>query len=107
MIGVAAFAVGLAALWAVTDVDRARFVRPDDSVTVVDRSGAPLRQERVDGHDRRWVELDDVSPHLIDAIIAVEDQRFYEHEGVDPQAMGRALATSWWPGRRAGGRTRS
>ncbi len=102
-IGVGAFAVGLAALWAVTDVDRARFVRPDDSLTVVDRSGTPLRQQRVDGSDRRWVELSEVSPHLIDAIIAVEDQRFDEHEGVDPRAMARALFTSWWPGRRASG----
>jgi len=27
--------------------------------------------------------LSDVSPHLVDAVIAVEDQRFYEHRGID------------------------
>ena len=35
--------------------------------------------------------MDDVSDHLIDAIIATEDQYFYEHEGVVPKAILRAL----------------
>lgn len=102
-LALALFAVALAALWAVTDVDRARFVRPADAVTLTDRSGEALRHVRSEGHDRRWVELDEISPHLIDAVIAVEDRRFYEHEGVDPRAMARAALTSWWPGRRASG----
>ncbi len=96
-------AVGVAALWAVTDVDRARFVRPADALTIADRSGEPLRHVRPDGHDRRWVALDEISPHLIDAVIAVEDHRFYEHEGVDAWAMARSALTSWWPGRRVSG----
>lgn len=32
---------------------------------------------------RYWVELDEISPHLIDATIAIEDQRFYKHHGFD------------------------
>lgn len=96
-------AVAIAALWAVTDVDRARFVRPADSITITDRSGEPLRQVRSEGYDRRWVSLDRISPHLVDAVIAVEDRRFYEHEGVDARAVARAALTSWWPGRRASG----
>ena len=41
--------------------------------------------------DREEVKLDDISPHLIDAVIATEDQYFYEHEGVVPKAILRAL----------------
>jgi penicillin-binding protein 1A len=33
--------------------------------------------------NRQWVRLNQVSPHVINALIATEDHRFYEHYGVD------------------------
>ena len=33
--------------------------------------------------NRRWVRLNQISPHVIDALIATEDHRFYQHHGVD------------------------
>ncbi|HYD58720.1 MAG TPA: transglycosylase domain-containing protein [Noviherbaspirillum sp.] len=33
--------------------------------------------------NREWVELDRISPHVINALIATEDHRFYQHFGVD------------------------
>lgn len=33
--------------------------------------------------NRVWVDFDDMPQHLIDAVVAVEDQRFFEHNGVD------------------------
>ncbi len=41
--------------------------------------------------DREEISLDKVSPHLIDAVIATEDQYFYEHNGVVPKALLRAI----------------
>ncbi|KKI91659.1 peptidoglycan glycosyltransferase [Bacillus sp. SA1-12] len=41
--------------------------------------------------DREEVKLEDVSPHLVDAVIATEDELFYEHDGVVPKAIMRAL----------------
>ncbi|WP_338472057.1 transglycosylase domain-containing protein [Niallia sp. XMNu-256] len=41
--------------------------------------------------EREEVKLKDISPHLIDAVIATEDQYFYEHEGIVPKAILRAL----------------
>ncbi|WP_428911301.1 transglycosylase domain-containing protein [Niallia sp. Krafla_26] len=41
--------------------------------------------------EREEVKLENISPHLIDAVIATEDQYFYEHEGVVPKAILRAL----------------
>jgi penicillin-binding protein 1A len=33
--------------------------------------------------NREWVGLDEISPHIVKALIATEDHRFYEHHGVD------------------------
>ncbi|HPI92318.1 MAG TPA: transglycosylase domain-containing protein [Deltaproteobacteria bacterium] len=41
--------------------------------------------------DRELVSLKDCPPYLIDALLCVEDQRFYTHGGIDPRAMFRAL----------------
>lgn len=41
--------------------------------------------------NRIVVPMDQISQHLRDAVIAVEDQRFYDHGGVDPEGMLRAL----------------
>ncbi|GAB5541784.1 MAG: hypothetical protein SangKO_015440 [Sandaracinaceae bacterium] len=102
-----ALAVGAAALVAylatTTEVERARFERPRDAVTITDRHGTPLRHERSDGRDRRWVSLGQVSPHLVDAVLAVEDQRFHSHGGVDLRATARAGLSFALPGRRVSG----
>ncbi|SDN54598.1 transglycosylase domain-containing protein [Alkalicoccus daliensis] len=41
--------------------------------------------------ERREVALEDVSDHLINAVIATEDEYFYEHEGIVPKALFRAV----------------
>ncbi|WP_420474348.1 penicillin-binding protein 1A [Noviherbaspirillum sp. ST9] len=33
--------------------------------------------------NREWVELDRISPHVVKALIATEDHRFYQHFGID------------------------
>src|SRR5690606_39233181 len=43
------------------------------------------------GEDRLPVALADIPQDLIDAVIAVEDQRFYQHHGVDPRGIARAM----------------
>ncbi len=48
--------------------------------------------------DRVLVRLDEVPPLLIDALLTVEDRDFYQHHGVSPRAIGRAL----WANLRAG-----
>jgi penicillin-binding protein 1A len=54
--------------------------------------------------NRKWVGLEDMSPHVIGALLATEDQRFYSHSGVD----WRRLVTATWKtagGDRQGGST--
>ena len=44
--------------------------------------------------ERYPIPLEDISPHFLKAIIAVEDARFYEHSGLDHLALVRALVTN-------------
>jgi penicillin-binding protein 1A len=37
------------------------------------------------------VSLERVSPHVVDALLATEDRRFYQHPGVDPIGLVRAI----------------
>ncbi len=41
--------------------------------------------------NRSSVDYNTISPFVIDALISTEDERFYEHSGVDIQAVGRAV----------------
>jgi 1A family penicillin-binding protein len=52
---------------------------------------APLAPNDPTAGLRRRVPLSEISPYLIDAVIATEDSNFYEHRGVDPVALGRAI----------------
>ena len=39
----------------------------------------------------RWLDLEDISPHLKKAVLAAEDQRFLSHRGFDFTELGQAL----------------
>jgi len=45
------------------------------------------------GQKRYWVSLDDISEHVVEATIAVEDRHFYDHHGFDyKRIVGAAVA---------------
>ena len=46
---------------------------------------------------KRWVPLEEISPHLVVAVIAAEDQRYCDHSGVDTEAIQKAY-TEWRSG---------
>ena len=41
--------------------------------------------------NRIMVNYNSLSPHLVQALVATEDERFYEHSGIDFIALGRAI----------------
>lgn len=62
------------------------------SPRVEDRTGRPLLQ--LVGDDGQWrfpIPLDEMSPWIMQATIAAEDERFHEHSGVDTTALLRAV----------------
>lgn len=102
VVGLLVFSATPATTW----VDPTRFARPHDAFTILDRHGEVIRNARVDGIDRRWVALTDVSPRLVQAIVLTEDARFREHGGVDFPSVGRAFITTLLPwGKRSGAST--
>jgi penicillin-binding protein 1C len=61
-------------------------------VLVLDRHGRLLREVAVgSGAAESPVSLDELSPWVVPALLAAEDGRFYQHPGVDPVAVTRAL----------------
>ena len=55
--------------------------------------------------DRVLVRLKDVPQQVVDALIAVEDNRFFSHHGIDPRGIARALFTTLSGGGLQGGST--
>ena len=62
------------------------------STLIYDRTGQLLNEVADPNYGRRTtVELDQISPYVIDATIATEDPNFYTHPGVDPVGIARAI----------------
>ncbi len=55
--------------------------------------------------DRVLVKLDEVPPMLVNALVAVEDHKFYTHHGIDPRGMARAIKSTLSGGPVQGGST--
>ncbi|MFJ2619567.1 transglycosylase domain-containing protein [Glutamicibacter sp. NPDC087344] len=60
--------------------------------TIVDADGKTIANFYE--QNRQPVKLDDISPFMRKAIVSVEDQRFYEHKGIDPQGIARAVVSN-------------
>lgn len=50
---------------------------------------ATLFDEKME--DRTLITLKDCPPHLLEAVLLIEDERYFKHRGVDPIAIGRAM----------------
>lgn len=53
----------------------------------------------IHNQDRLWVKMEDVSPLLLQTILAVEDRDFYDHYGVKPLSIVRAMIANIKEGR--------
>jgi penicillin-binding protein 1B len=79
--------------------------RIENQATRQEMFSLELEPELVTGlYDRIWqerrvVKLSEVPPLLIKAILAIEDERFYHHHGIDPVSIVRAT----WVNLRSGG----
>src|SRR5450432_3809556 len=54
--------------------------------------GTSMGKYYTDRGNRSNVEYKDISKNAIDALVATEDERFYEHSGIDGWAVMRAVA---------------
>lgn len=75
--------------------------------SLLDRNGELLQRLRVNMDERKlaWVKLEDVSPALRQALIASEDRRFYQHSGIDWNAVAASAWGNLWNTRTRGAST--
>ena len=95
------------AAWAVPSYDEVRGAHRPSETLVLSREGEVLQRLRTDASVRRgeWVALQDISPALRNALVLSEDQRFYEHSGVDWSAVSSAAWGRLWHQRTRGAST--
>ena len=82
------------------DLERATLATPTKIVASDDSLIATLYEE-----NRQPVTFDQISPHMVDALLAIEDYRFYEHGGVDVEGIMGALASNISSGTNRGAST--
>ncbi|MSU90495.1 PBP1A family penicillin-binding protein [Rhodobacteraceae bacterium 2CG4] len=70
--------------------------RDRGSVTLLDRNGRTFAWR---GEQYQTLRAADASPHLVNAVLATEDRRFYDHFGLDPRGIVRALVSNARAGR--------
>ena len=92
----AALAVGLWGLWELSvrlvRMPLGALEREAPSVCYYDASGMLVHVDR--GYDYRWcfpIRYEQIPQEMIRFLLAVEDRRFWEHDGVDLRAGGRAF----------------
>ncbi|MEU7871225.1 transglycosylase domain-containing protein [Dactylosporangium sp. NPDC049140] len=80
-----------------TDID----VLPSPQISYVYASDGKTLLAMMYDENRRDVKIDDVAPVMQQAMVAAEDNRFYEHRGVDVKGVARAFVAN----QNAGGQT--
>ncbi|PTM97233.1 transglycosylase domain-containing protein [Mycoplana dimorpha] len=67
------------------------------NVKIVARDGSPIANRGTTGGEA--LSLEQMSPYIPQAVIAIEDRRFYSHFGIDPLGLARAMITNVATGR--------
>ncbi len=75
------------------DVRTLRSYVPTETSYIYDINGKTLLSLHGEAN-RTNIELADVSPQLQLAVLAIEDSHFYQHHGVNPTSVGRAILTN-------------
>jgi len=92
--------VALVAAGLIWPMNVQRYVQVNASAELHDRNGKLLYAFL--NADEQWQfprPLNEISPYLVSATIAVEDQRFWHHRGIDPIAVLRAATQNLQKGR--------
>jgi len=82
----------LGAVASVAAVLACRVLDPPITPLVVIRAGQSIAGGRLPNISRSWRDLDAMSPSLVRAVVAAEDEAFFAHHGLDLGAIRRAHA---------------
>lgn len=94
--GLWCFAAGMLFLsWCIYDMPNTSEVKPLEqrpSISVLAADGTLVA--RFGGLKGKVVSVKDLPPYVVAAVLAVEDRRFYDHFGIDPIGLARAMYTN-------------
>ena len=77
------------------DVSQVKDMVFSQATVIQDKNGVELY--KFFDENREYVEIDKISDNMINAIVAMEDQNYWEHEWLDPWGIFRAaLKWKWW-----------
>ncbi len=68
-----------------------RFVPPPVTPLMIKRAIERKADDKKPLIRKDWVKLKEISPHLVQAVVAAEDNRFLEHWGIDVEAIEKAV----------------
>src|SRR3989344_5884268 len=98
---------GILAMWAaslkIPDVASLSERKIEQSTKIYDRTGTVLLDDLHQDINRTIVPIEDVSRHIKNATVAIEDATFYEHSGIRPLAILRAILANLSAGDLLGG----
>lgn len=70
-------------------------LRPEGFATIIyDSSNKEIARLRGSEANRREIDIDDLPAYVGQAFIAIEDERFYEHSGIDLKSIARAFVVN-------------
>ncbi len=84
------------------DMDKIVNYHPKISSVILDYKGNKI-SNIMKGRHRLYAKYDDMPSYLIEALIAIEDTRFFEHNGVNPDAIIRAALRNYKAGKKVEG----
>ena len=90
--GVMAVVLLLGAVWTFADIPSFEELENPDSklaTQVISSDGETLTTFHIE--NRSFVSYEELSPNLVNAAVATEDVRFYNHSGIDFKSLGRVM----------------
>lgn len=94
-VALTALFLGLILLWISTfeipDLESFRERRVDESTKIYDRTGEILLYDVNQEVKRTIIPFEEISRHVKNATIAIEDREFYQHNGIKPKSFLRAV----------------
>ena len=96
-VGIAGAGAGAYIIMSVSDADLYKLPEKERGIIVLAENGEVVASRGAFQGDR--VLLDELPVYLPQAVIAIEDRRFYDHFGIDVYGLGRAIVTNVKAGR--------
>ena len=85
----------LSHLYVLFFVFRYKSVNPQTTAMMQQRASEAKSADRPVIHEQTWVPYERISSNLVRALLAGEDQKFFDHEGFDWEELQKALEKDW------------